>query len=94
MDKSWLIRTQRNKLLGPVTKDQLIDFITKGSLKPDDEICSGNGYWFYIRENQLVDKFITREETQPFNPISEAKDILSAKKGIDLDEALLSSPEA
>lgn len=84
MVKNWLIRTQANQILGPVSKEKIKEFIEKGSLAPDDEICSGNGYWFSVKEKDLVEKFLIFGETQPFNPIAEAKDILTV--GLDTPE--------
>lgn len=78
MGKNWLIRTKSNHILGPVSKDKVVELYQNGSIKPDDEICSGNGYWFFIRESELVDKYLLGSEQQSFNPISEAKDVLTS----------------
>lgn len=78
MEKNWLIRTKSNHILGPVSKEKVQELYQNGSIKPDDEICSGNGYWFFIRETELVDKYLNGTTPQSFNPISEAKDILTA----------------
>jgi hypothetical protein len=79
MDKNWLIRTKSNHILGPVSKEKVLELYQNGSIKSDDEICSGNGYWFYIREDDLVTRFLLGAEVQTFNPISEAKDILTSR---------------
>ncbi len=79
MDKNWLIRTKSNHILGPVSKEKVLELYQNGSIKPDDEICSGNGYWFFIREEELVERYLTGAEIQGFNPISEAKDVLQVK---------------
>ncbi len=76
MDKNWLIRTKSNHILGPVSKEKVIELYHNGSIKPDDEVCSGNGYWFFIREDDLVNRFLLGSETQSYNPISEAKNVL------------------
>jgi hypothetical protein len=83
--KNWLIRTKNNHILGPVTKDKIRDLIENGSIKQDDEICSGNGYWIFIREQALVNKYIFSDNKQYFNPISEAKSVLT--------EAMMDNPE-
>ncbi len=83
--KNWLIRTKNNHILGPVTKEKVISLIEKGSLRPDDEICSGNGYWIFVREQDLIDKYITGDEVQSFNPVYEAKDVLP--DGLNIAEA-------
>jgi hypothetical protein len=72
MEKNWLIRTKSNHILGPVSKEKVLELYLNGSIQPDDEICSGNGYWFYIREKELVEKFLLGSESQGFNPLSEA----------------------
>jgi hypothetical protein len=79
MDKNWLIRTKSNHILGPVSKEKVLELYQNGSIKPDDEVCTGNGYWFFIREEELVEKFLLGSEVQGFNPISEAKDVLTSK---------------
>lgn len=79
MDKNWLIRTKSNHILGPVSKEKVLELYNNGSIKGDDEVCSGNGYWFFIREKDLVDRFLMGSEIQSFNPISEAKDVLTSK---------------
>jgi hypothetical protein len=78
MGKNWLIRTKSNHILGPVSKEKVAELYQNGSIKADDEICSGNGYWFYIRESELIDKYLKGSATQSFNPISEAKDVLTS----------------
>lgn len=79
MDKNWLIRTKSNHILGPVSKEKVVELYHNGSIKPDDEICSGNGYWFFIREDDMVSRFLLGSEVQTFNPISEAKDVLTVR---------------
>jgi len=76
MDKNWLIRTKSNHILGPVSKEKVQDLYRNGSIKPDDEICSGNGFWFFLREDEMVSRYLLGEEQQGFNPVSEAKDVL------------------
>ena len=78
MGKNWLIRTKSNHILGPVSKEKVLELYQNGSIKPDDEICSGNGYWFFIRESDLVEKYLVGSQSQSFNPISEAKDVLTS----------------
>ena len=78
MGKNWLIRTKSNHILGPVSKEKVLELYQNGSIKQDDEICSGNGYWFFIRENDLVEKYLLGNSHQSFNPISEAKDVLTS----------------
>lgn len=77
-DKNWLIRTKNNQILGPATKQKVIELIQKGSLTGEDEICSGNGYWIWIKEDELLEKYVFGDMVQDFNPISEAPDVLTA----------------
>lgn len=77
-DKNWLIRTHKNQILGPVSKQKIIEFLDGGALTQDDEVTSGNGYWFWIKEKDLVDRYIRGDMPQTFNPISEAKDVITA----------------
>jgi hypothetical protein len=79
MEKNWLIRTKTNHILGPVSKEKVLELYHNGSIKAEDEVCSGNGYWFYVRENDLVERFLIGTEVQTFNPISEAKDVLTTR---------------
>ena len=85
MNKDWLIRTRQKKLLGPISREKLIELIEKGSLAPEDQVCSGNGYWIYVKEQDLVQKYIYDNCEQDFNPIAEAADVLCNEK-IELEE--------
>jgi hypothetical protein len=71
-DRTWLIRTKQNKILGPVSKEKVIELVNSGSLTADDEVCSGNGYWFWIKEKDLVQKYLFDGTPQGFNPVAEA----------------------
>lgn len=82
MNKNWLIRTKSNHILGPISKEKVLELYKNGSIKADDEICSGNGFWFFIREDELVKRYLLGDEPQGFNPISEAKDILTKPKDL------------
>jgi hypothetical protein len=73
MNKNWLIRTKNNHILGPVSREKVKELIGNGTIKGDDEICSGNGYWIYIREEELLSKYIMGGVTQGFNPVQEAQ---------------------
>lgn len=73
MIKKWLIRTKNNHILGPVSKEKIRELISNGTIKGDDEVCSGNGYWIYIREQDLISKYILGDSSQSFNPVQEAR---------------------
>jgi len=77
-DKNWLIRTKSNQILGPISKDKLMEFLDKGALNADDEVSSGNGYWFWIKESDLVARYLRGDIPQTFNPISEARDVITS----------------
>lgn len=77
--KEWLIRTKNNHILGPVSREKVLDLYNNGSIKQDDEICTGNGYWFFVREKDLVDKYLLGNSRQDFNPVQEADPVLTKK---------------
>lgn len=79
-DKCWLIRTTQRQLLGPVSKEKILSFLEKGALAPEDELTSGNGYWFSVKEKDLVEKYLLGDIPQSFNPISEAPSVLTAAR--------------
>lgn len=80
MEKNWLIRSKKNlytQIVGPVSRSKILELKDAQVLSPEVELCSGNGYWFWIKETDLFEKYVVREEAQEFNPISEAKTVLS-----------------
>ena len=77
MVKNWLIRTKNNHILGPVSKEKIRELISNGSIKGDDEICAGNGYWIHVREQDLIARYIMGDESQPFNPVQEAEPVFA-----------------
>lgn len=89
MQKNWLIRTKSNHILGPVSKEKVLELYHNGSIRQEDEICSGNGYWFYLREKDQLERYLLGNHKQSFNPISEARDVLTA----DLDSHQVSQDE-
>ena len=83
-EKNWLIRTSSFQILGPVSKAKIVEFLNKGSLKNEDEVTSGNGYWFLIKEKELVEKYLLGDVPQTFNPITEAPNVLTANQSPEL----------
>ena len=77
MENNWLVRTQSGRILGPIDKKKVISFIEDQSLGEEDELCSGNGHWFYIKEKKLLNNYIYGNATQSFNPVNEAKVVLA-----------------
>ncbi len=80
MNKKWLIRTQHNHLAGPLSKDEVVLLINNGTLAENDEICSGNGFWLFIREAELIELYLYGEKQQVFNPITETYPVLTEEQ--------------
>lgn len=80
MNKTWLIRTKNNHILGPVSRDKILTLLENKTLNLEDELCSGNGYWFSVKEEDLVQKYIHNQIIQSYNPISEAPTVLCVKE--------------
>jgi hypothetical protein len=79
----WLIRTKSMHILGPISKEKVQELYKNGSLKADDELCCGNGYWFFVREKDHIDKYVLGNSIQPFNPICDAKDVCSVQSQVE-----------
>lgn len=92
IERNWLIRTSQNQILGPVAKSKVIEFLEKGALGLTDEVTSGNGYWFHLREKDLVAKYLYGDIPQSYNPISEAKSTLKQIANPDKTTSINSSP--
>lgn len=92
MERNWLIRTAQNQILGPVAKQKLLEFIQKGALGMMDEVTSGNGYWFSLKEKDLVEKYLHGDLPQGYNPISESRSVLSRKDNPDKTTSINTAP--
>ncbi|MBC7537862.1 MAG: hypothetical protein H7281_03520 [Bacteriovorax sp.] len=92
MERNWLIRTTQKQILGPVAKSKVLEFLQKGALGLNDEVTSGNGYWFSLKEKDLVDKYLLGDVPQGYNPISESKSILSKRENPDKTTSLNATP--
>ena len=92
MERNWLIRTSQNQILGPVAKQKLLEFIQKGALGMMDEVTSGNGYWFSLKEKELVEKYLHGDLPQGYNPISESRSVLAKKENPDKTTSINSAP--
>ncbi len=92
MERSWLIRTTQNQILGPVAKSKVLEFLQKGALGLNDEVTSGNGYWFSLKEKDLVEKYLYGDIPQGYNPISESKSVLSRRDNPDKTTSLNTAP--
>lgn len=92
MERNWLIRTTQNQILGPVAKAKVLEFLQKGALGLNDEVTSGNGYWFSLKEKDLVEKYLYGDVPQGYNPISESKSVLSRRDNPDKTTSLNTAP--
>jgi len=92
MERNWLIRTHQKQILGPVGKTKVIEFLQKGALGLNDEVTCGNGYWFWLKEKDLVDKYLYGDVPQSYNPISESKSVLSKRENPDKTMSLNAMP--
>jgi hypothetical protein len=92
MERNWLIRTAQNQILGPVAKQKLLEFIQKGALGMMDEVTSGNGYWFSLKEKDLVEKYLHGDLPQGYNPISESRSVVSRKDNPDKTTSINTAP--
>jgi hypothetical protein len=50
MKALWLVRTHDNKISGPLTADEVRAQVLSRSLALQDELCSSEGYWFFLHE--------------------------------------------
>lgn len=91
-ERNWLIRTTQNQILGPVAKAKVIEFLEKGALGLNDEVTSGNGFWFSLKEKDMVEKYLYGDIPQGYNPISESKSVLSKRENPDKTTSLNTAP--
>ena len=80
MQKEWLIRTQQKQITGPLENSEVIKLIEEDLLSSDDELCTGNGFWIYIKEKDLLELFLYGDAEQVFNPVCEANSVLTEDK--------------
>ncbi len=92
MERNWLIRTTQNQILGPIPKFKVVEFLEKGALGLDDEVVSGNGYWFSLKEKELVDKYLYGDVPQGYNPISESKSVLAKRENPEKTTSINTAP--
>lgn len=85
-EKRWLIRTRAKQILGPASLSKIVSLLEKNSLKDDDELTSGNGYWFWVKEKDLVQKYVYDGVEQDFNPMSEATTVLAKKDDVKVSD--------
>lgn len=78
-NKDWLIRTKNNHILGPISKKKLLELLENENIRQDDELCSGNGYWFKVEERELMDKYVYGDIKQEFDPVSDVASVVAGK---------------
>jgi len=52
----WLVRTHKNNILGPFTKEEVKELIAEGKLNHKDEICPSNSFWICLYETEEIKK--------------------------------------
>ena len=75
-----------------MAKSKVLEFLQKGALGLNDEVTSGNGYWFSLKEKDLIDKYLFGDVPQGYNPISESKSVLSKRENPDKTMSLNATP--
>jgi hypothetical protein len=61
----WLIRNRKNEIVGPVTREVLIEKIKTGQLTQEDEVCLANHYWIHLDEREEVHAQLGIEMPRP-----------------------------
>ena len=52
----WLIRTQKNQILGPFSHQEVRDLILNQKIQLQDELCPSEGYWFFLHDKEELEK--------------------------------------
>lgn len=52
--EKWLVRSEKNQITGPYTREQLRQMILQGQFDLQDEVCAGNSYWIALNEADEV----------------------------------------
>ena len=50
MSLQWLVRTEKNQILGPFSKEVLQEMVQTRQVSPRDEVCESLGYWIAIEQ--------------------------------------------
>ncbi|OFZ39117.1 MAG: hypothetical protein A2385_08065 [Bdellovibrionales bacterium RIFOXYB1_FULL_39_21] len=61
-----------------MSRDKIVSLVEKNALGEEDELCSGNGFWFQVRDNEMIDKHLIGAALQDFNRISESVSVLTS----------------
>ena len=60
----WLIRTSEGQILGPVSREKMLELYRGQSVSPADEVCRGNDHWFHLSEEDLLQQYLLNGEEQ------------------------------
>lgn len=58
MMERWLVRTEKNVISGPYPRELVQQMIRDGKLALEDEVCCANSYWFFLHEQDEVQKLL------------------------------------
>ena len=56
--KEWLVRTEKNQILGPFSEVKVREMILSRKLGLQDELCLAGEYWFYLHEKKEMQKYL------------------------------------
>ncbi len=86
----WLIRDNRNVILGPFSHQEVLQLLKKGQLKNKTEISRANAYWFQVDEKKEIQRFFPElggepspEETQMTATLTQAE---NSNQGVELTQ--------
>ena len=54
--EKWLVRTEKNQITGPLSRESVQKLIQEGQLGFQDEVCRNDSYWIYLHEADEVQK--------------------------------------
>jgi hypothetical protein len=56
MSLQWLVRTEKNQILGPFSKEVLQEMVQTRQVSQRDEVCESLGYWIAIEQTDELFK--------------------------------------
>ena len=87
--KKWLIRMADGRIFGPLEREQVIQSYRDKLLSEKDEICCGMGYWFYVSEKEIMEKYLFNESND-FGAVSLDNHSDKVFDDVDTDITLIS----
>lgn len=74
-NRTWLIRHADHSFSRPISEPRLKELFDAGEMKPKDELCPANGYWFSLQDVREMRKhFGNIPMDSIFNKSKEAAD--------------------